>query len=120
MAVIMTVDDSNSMRKLVAQTLAAAGHTVIEATDGQHALELLGSRRIDAFVCDVNMPRIDGLTLVKRLRALPQYKYCPILMLTTEMDAEKKKVAKEAGATGWLVKPFQPDQLLATIKKVIS
>jgi two-component system chemotaxis response regulator CheY len=120
MAVIMTVDDSNSMRKLVAQTLATAGHTVIEATDGQHALDLLGGRRIDAFVCDVNMPRIDGLTLVKRLRALPQYKYCPILMLTTEMDAEKKKVAKEAGATGWLVKPFQPDQLLATIKKVIS
>jgi two-component system chemotaxis response regulator CheY len=120
MAVIMTVDDSNSMRKLVAQTLALAGHEVIEATDGQHALDLIGARRIDAFVCDVNMPRIDGLTLVKRLRALPQYKYCPILMLTTEMDAEKKKIAKEAGATGWLVKPFQPDQLLATIKKVIS
>jgi len=120
MSTIMVIDDSNSMRMLVKQTLITAGHTVVEACDGLDALDKLGTASVDLFLCDVNMPRLDGLSLVKRLRALPKCKFSPILMLTTEVDPEKKRIAKEAGATGWLVKPFQPEQLLATIKKVIA
>ena len=117
---IMVIDDSNSMRALIKQTLIAAGHEIIEAVDGEDALARVKGASIDLFLCDVNMPRIDGLTLVKRLRGLPSFKFSPILMLTTEIDPEKKRIAKEAGATGWLVKPFQPDQLLATIRRVLA
>ena len=117
---IMVIDDSNSMRALIKQALTTAGHEVIEAVDGQDALDRVKGATVDLFLCDVNMPRIDGLTLVKKLREQPQFKFKPILMLTTEIDPEKKRVAKEAGATGWLVKPFQPDQLLATIRKVLT
>jgi two-component system chemotaxis response regulator CheY len=117
---IMVVDDSNSMRGLIKQALLAAGHEVIEAIDGEDALARVAGARIDLFLCDVNMPRLDGLSLVKRLRMLAPFKFSPILMLTTEIDPEKKRIAKEAGATGWLVKPFQPDQLLATIRKVLA
>lgn len=120
MSKIMVIDDSNSMRALVKEVLVAAGHHVVEAIDGEDALNRARTGAVDLFLCDVNMPKIDGLTLVKRLRALPQFKFSPILMLTTEIDPEKKRVAKEAGATGWLVKPFQPDQLLATIRKVLT
>jgi two-component system chemotaxis response regulator CheY len=120
MSKIMVVDDSNSMRGLIKQALLAAGHEVIEAIDGEDALLRAKGVSIDLFLCDVNMPRIDGLTLVKRLRTLPSFKFSPILMLTTEIDPEKKRIAKEAGATGWLVKPFQPDQLIATIRKVLA
>ena len=120
MAKIMVIDDSNSMRGLIKQALVTAGHEVIEAVDGEDALARVTGAKIDLFLCDVNMPRIDGLTLVKRLRALPAFRFSPILMLTTEIDPEKKRIAKEAGATGWLVKPFQPDQLLATIRKVLA
>ena len=120
MSKIMVVDDSNSMRGLIKQALVSAGHDVIEAIDGEDALARVNGAKIDLFLCDVNMPRIDGLTLVKRLRALAAFKFSPILMLTTEIDPEKKRIAKEAGATGWLVKPFQPDQLLATIRKVLT
>jgi two-component system chemotaxis response regulator CheY len=116
----MVIDDSNSMRGLIKQTLVEAGHVVVEATDGIDALAQIGSHQIDLFLCDVNMPRLDGLGLVKKLRELPACKFTPILMLTTEVDPAKKKVAKDAGATGWLVKPFQPPQLLATIQKVLS
>ena len=117
---IMVIDDSNSMRALIKQTLIAAGHEIIEAVDGEDALVRVNGASVDLFLCDVNMPRLDGLGLVKRLRALPPFKFSPILMLTTEVDPEKKRIAKEAGATGWLVKPFQPDQLLATIRKVLT
>ena len=124
MAKIMVIDDSNSMRALIRQALVSAGHQVIEAIDGQDALDRAAApgaaSGIDLFLCDVNMPRIDGLTLVRRIRELVAFKFKPILMLTTEIDPEKKKLAKEAGATGWLVKPFQPDQLLATIRKVLT
>lgn len=120
MSKIMVVDDSNSMRALVKQVLIAAGYDVIEAVDGEDALTRAKTASVDLFLCDVNMPRLDGLSLVKRLRGLPQFKFSPILMLTTEVDTEKKRIAKEAGATGWLVKPFQPDQLLATIRKVLA
>lgn len=117
---IMVIDDSNSMRALIKQALITAGHEVVEAVDGQDALDRAKGAIVDLFLCDVNMPRIDGLTLVKKLREQPAFKFKPILMLTTEIDPEKKRVAKEAGATGWLVKPFQPDQLLATIRKVLT
>jgi two-component system, chemotaxis family, chemotaxis protein CheY len=121
MSKILVVDDSNSMRALIAQTLKSAGFDIIEAVDGEDALNrATPAAAIDLFLCDVNMPKVDGLTLVKRLRAVPAFKFKPILMLTTEIDPEKKRIAKEAGATGWLVKPFQPDQLLATIRKVLS
>ncbi len=120
MPTVMVIDDSNSMRALIKQTLTGAGLVVIEASDGQEALDKLALAKVDVFLCDVNMPRMDGLTLVKRVREKPAFKFHPILMLTTEVDANKKRIAKEAGATGWLVKPFQPDQLLATIKKVLT
>lgn len=119
MAKIMTVDDSVSIRKLVSATLAEAGHQVTEAANGAEALTLAKGNKFDIVVSDVNMPVMDGLTLVRQLRGLTTYKFTPILMLTTELDPEKKKQAKEAGATGWLVKPFNPEQLLATIRKVI-
>lgn len=120
MSKIMVIDDSNSMRALVKQVLIGAGHEVIEAVDGQDALDRARTASVDLFLCDVNMPRLDGLTLVKRLRGMAQFKFSPILMLTTEIDPEKKRISKEAGATGWLVKPFQPDQLLATIRRVLA
>jgi two-component system, chemotaxis family, chemotaxis protein CheY len=120
MPTIMVIDDSNSMRALVKQTLTSAGHTVVEACDGVDALEKAAAGKVDLFLCDVNMPRLDGLGFVKKVRALASFRFSPILMLTTEVDPVKKKTAKEAGATGWLVKPFQPAELLATIKKVLA
>jgi two-component system chemotaxis response regulator CheY len=119
MATIMTVDDSASIRLLVTSTLRAAGHVVVQAADGAQALEIAGTKRFDLMICDVNMPVMDGLTLVQKLRASPVHKAMPILMLTTELDPAKKKIAKDAGASGWLVKPFNPDTLLATIKRVL-
>ncbi len=120
MAKIFAVDDSVSMRRLVAATLTEAGHTVIEAGDGEEAFSMAQSQSVNLVITDVNMPKMDGITLVGKLRTLPSYKFTPILVLTTEVDATKKGIAKEAGATGWLVKPFDPDKLLATIKKVLG
>lgn len=120
MATILTVDDSTSMRQMVSFTLTQAGYDVLEAVDGVEGLEKAQSNRFNLVITDVNMPRMDGITLVKELRALANYKFTPILLLTTEAGADKKKQGKEAGATGWLVKPFNPDQLLNTIKKVIG
>lgn len=120
MAHILAVDDSASMRQMVAFTLKGAGHQVTEAGDGQAALDLAKTQKFDLVLSDVNMPRMDGLTLAKSLRGLPTYKFTPILMLTTEAGMDKKLEGKAAGATGWLVKPFNPEQLLATIKKVIG
>ena len=117
---VLVADDNRTDRTLLSKIVAREGHEVIEAVDGEDALARVTGAKIDLFLCDVNMPRIDGLTLVKRLRALAAFKFSPILMLTTEIDPEKKRIAKEAGATGWLVKPFQPDQLLATIRKVLT
>ena len=120
MALILTVDDSFSIRSLVAQTLQGAGHEVIEAKDGLEGLAKARATRMDLIISDVNMPGMDGITLVKRLRELPQSRFVPVLMLTTELDPQKKRQAKDAGATGWLVKPFNPEQLLATIRKVMD
>lgn len=120
MAKILAVDDSTSMRQMVVFTLKGAGHDVTEAGDGMQALQLAKGKQFDLVLTDVNMPRMDGITLIKELRALPNYKFTPILTLTTESGADKKTQGKAAGATGWIVKPFNPDQLLATIKRVLG
>jgi two-component system chemotaxis response regulator CheY len=116
---IMTVDDSSSMRQMVRATLESAGYRVVEAADGQEALEYARENPVDLVITDVNMPRMDGITLVSELRALPSYRLTPLLLLTSESSQEKKMEGKRAGATGWIVKPFNPDQLLATMARVI-
>lgn len=120
MATILAVDDSASMRQMVSFTLKGAGYNVVEAVDGVDALTKAKAQAFDCIVTDVNMPNKDGITLIKDLRALPSYKFTPMLMLTTESGMDKKQQGKEAGATGWIVKPFNPDQLLKTIKKVMG
>lgn len=117
---ILIVDDSASMRQMVGFTLKSAGHNVKDSIDGVDALEAAKGQGFDLVVSDVNMPNMDGISLVKELRATDTYKFTPILLLTTESAAEKKAEGKAAGATGWIVKPFSPDQLLATVKKVLG
>ena len=120
MAKILAVDDSTSMRQMVGFTLKGAGHDVLEAADGAEALQLAKSNNgVDLVISDINMPNMDGIALIKELRQLDSYKFTPILMLTTESGADKKSEGKAAGATGWIVKPFNPEQLLATIAKVL-
>jgi len=119
MATILAVDDSASMRQMVSFTLKGAGYDVIEAADGKQALDMARQKSVNLVLTDVNMPVMDGISLIKELRALPNYKFTPMLMLTTESADHKKAEGKAAGATGWIVKPFNPDQLLATIKKVL-
>ena len=116
---ILAVDDSASMRQMVVFTLKKAGYQVVDAKDGLEALEIAKTQSFDAVISDVNMPNMDGITLIKNLRTLPAYKFTPLLMLTTESGTEKKHEGRAAGATGWIVKPFNPDQLLAVIQKVI-
>lgn len=120
MPTILAVDDSASMRQMVSFTLKGAGFTVIDAVDGLDALGKAKGGKVDLVLTDVNMPKMDGISLIKELRALPNYKFTPILMLTTESGSDKKMEGKGAGATGWIVKPFNPDQLLTTIKKVLG
>ncbi len=116
---ILAVDDSASMRQMVAFTLKGAGFNVIEAADGQEAFEKAKGAKVDLVLTDQNMPRMDGISLVKSLRGLPTYASTPILILTTESSDEMKAKGKAAGATGWLVKPFDPNKLLDVINKVI-
>src|SRR5262245_41359771 len=116
---IMIVDDSLSMRQVLGQTLQGAGFQVVEGVDGRDALDKLAKKPVDLLITDLNMPIMDGIQLIEKARALPSCRTTPILMLTTETDATKKQAGRAAGATGWLVKPFQPDQLLATVRKVI-
>jgi len=118
MSSILIVDDSASMREMVSFTLKGAGYDVEEAVDGADGLKKAKTRVFNIVVTDVNMPNMDGITLVKELRALANYKFVPLLLLTTESADDKKQAGKAAGATGWMVKPFNPEQLLATIKKV--
>ena len=120
MSTVLTVDDSASMREMVVFTLKSAGFDVTEAEDGVDALEKVQGKQFNLVLADVNMPRMDGIQLIRSLRELPDYKYTPMLMLTTESTADRKAEGKAAGATGWLVKPFDPDQLVATIKRVLS
>ena len=116
---ILAVDDSPSMRQMVLLTLRGSGYEVIQACDGVEALELARSCAVDLVLTDVHMPRMDGISLVRELRGLPDYKFVPMLVLTTESSQEKKMEGKRAGATGWIIKPFNPPQLLATIARVI-
>lgn len=115
---ILTVDDSASIRQMVSFTLKGAGYDVTEAVDGQDALEKASRKAFNLVLTDINMPRMDGLRLLEKLREISQYKTIPILMLTTESGDEMKAKGRAAGATGWLVKPFNPESLLEVIKKV--
>lgn len=119
MAKVLAVDDSASMRQMVSFTLKGAGYEVVQAADGVEALEFARQNGVDLVLTDVNMPRMDGITLVRELRQLSTYRHTPMLVLTTESSTEKKMQGKAAGATGWIVKPFNPDQLLATMARVL-
>ncbi len=116
---ILAVDDSPSMRKMVSFTLTGAGYQVVEAVDGQDALEKAEAHDIDLVLADQNMPRLDGVGLTRKLRDLPRYKTTPILILTTESSEQMKQAGRAAGATGWLVKPFDPNRLIEVIQKVL-
>lgn len=120
MATILVVDDSTSMRQMVHAILKGSGYDVIEALDGQDALNKALGSKFDLVITDLNMPLLDGIALTRELRSLPDYKCIPILLLTTESTAEIKKLGKTAGATGWLVKPFNPQQLLNAVKKALG
>lgn len=116
---ILVVDDSASIREMVSFTLKSAGYEVVTASDGVEALEFAQGKAVKLVVTDINMPNMDGITLIKELRKLDSYQFVPILTLTTESGDDKKRQGKEAGATGWIVKPFDPDSLLKTIRKVM-
>lgn len=116
----MTVDDSASVRQMVAFTLKEAGYDVIEACDGKDALTKIGKQPVNMIITDLNMPNMDGISLIRAARAIPALKFIPIIMLTTESQEAKKVEGKSAGATGWIIKPFRPEQLLAVTKKVLG
>ena len=118
--VILTADDSASVRQMVAFTLKGAGYSVIEASDGKDALTKAKGNPVNMVVTDLNMPNMNGIDLIKALRAEAKYKFIPIVMLTTESQDTRKQEGKSAGATGWIVKPFKPEQLLAVVKKVLG
>ena len=115
---VLAVDDSKSLRQMVSFTLRGAGFEVIEAEDGQTALELAKTEYFNVVLTDQNMPRMDGITLVRSLRELPAYRTAPILMLTTESSDAMKQQGRAAGATGWIVKPFNPERLVEIVRKV--
>jgi two-component system chemotaxis response regulator CheY len=115
---ILTIDDSKTMRDMLMLTLVDAGFDVIQAVDGKDGVDLLERENVDVVITDINMPRMDGYEVVRQLRARPEHKTTPILVLTTESEVDKKNIAREAGATGWLVKPFDPERLVATVRKV--
>jgi two-component system chemotaxis response regulator CheY len=117
---ILTIDDSKTMRDMLMLTLAEAGFDVVQAVDGQDGLDVLEGMqgKPDVIITDINMPRMDGYEVIRNLRKNPAHKSTPILVLTTESETEKKNLAREAGATGWMVKPFDPERLIATVRKV--
>jgi len=117
---ILAVDDSKSILQMVTFTLKGAGYEVAEAEDGEAALAKAGTQNYALVITDLNMPKMDGLALIKALRAQAAYKFTPILMLTTEAGDDLKAKGKESGATGWLVKPFDPEKLLEVVKKVLG
>lgn len=117
---IMTVEDSISLREMISFTLVKAGYKVIEAEDGRDALAKLLIREVDMVITDLNMPNMNGIDLTRSLRCNPSFKFTPVVFLTTESQVHKKKAAREVGATGWIVKPFKPEQLLSVVKKVLG
>jgi two-component system chemotaxis response regulator CheY len=116
---ILTVDDSSTVRLVLSSTLKNAGYNVVEAVDGQDAIEQLDSGKVNMLITDLNMPRVDGIDLIRHVRRSSEYRFMPIIMLTTESDGEKKQEGKTAGASGWIVKPFKPEQLLSVVKMVL-
>ncbi len=117
---ILIVDDSESIREVVVFTLENAGFDVLSAVDGQDALDHLDGKHLDLIITDLHMPRLDGIGLIKEIRKMDVYKYVPILYLTTESQQSIKMEAKKAGATGWIVKPFMPEKLIAAIGKILK
>jgi len=117
---ILIVDDSETVRQVLQLALGNAGYQVIEAEDGYDALGKLSGARVDMLITDLNMPNMDGLELIKKVREGGQHRFTPIVMLTTESSGEKKKAGREAGASGWIVKPFKPEQLLKVVKMVLG
>jgi len=117
---ILTVDDSASVRQMVVFTLQTAGYEVVDAVDGKDGLNKAGAGKFDMIITDLNMPNMDGIEMITAVRKLPGCSFVPILMLTTESQAEKKDQGRKAGATGWIVKPFNADQLIAAIHKLIK
>ena len=117
---ILSVDDSASVRQMVTFALETAGYETVQACDGKEALELLKKTPVDMIVTDLNMPNLNGIELIRQVRALPAFKFVPIVLLTTESEDSKKAEGKAAGATGWIVKPFKQDQLLAVVKKLLG
>lgn len=115
---IMIVDDSASMRQVVGIALKSEGYTVIEGRDGKDALSKLTGQKVHLIISDVNMPVMDGITFVKEVKQLPNYKFTPIIMLTTESEDGKKREGQAAGARAWMVKPFKSDQLLSAVQKL--
>ncbi|EPJ88043.1 MULTISPECIES: response regulator [Pseudomonas] len=116
---VLVVDDSSSVRQVVGIALKSAGYDVIEASDGRDALGKLNGQKVHLIISDVNMPNMDGITFVKEVKKLPNYKFTPIIMLTTESQESKKLEGQAAGARAWVVKPFQPAQMLAAVSKLI-
>jgi two-component system chemotaxis response regulator CheY len=116
---IMIIDDSMSLRQVVGIALTSAGYDVLEACDGRDALAKLTGQKIHLMLCDVNMPNMDGITFLKALREVPNYKFTPVIMLTTEAGEDKKREGQAAGARAWVVKPFKPEQLLHAVSKLI-
>lgn len=116
---VLVVDDSSSVRQVVGIALKSAGYEVIEARDGQDALSKLTGQKVHLIISDVNMPNMDGITFVKEVKKLANYKFTPIIMLTTESQESKKAEGQAAGAKAWVVKPFQPAQMLAAVSKLI-
>jgi two-component system, chemotaxis family, chemotaxis protein CheY len=116
---IMIVDDSSTIRQVVGIALRGAGYDVVEACDGKDALAKLDGRKIHLIICDVNMPNLDGISFVKEMKNLPNYKFTPVIMLTTESGAEKKQAGQAAGARAWVVKPFQPPQMLDAVSRLV-
>lgn len=115
----ITIDDSASMRQMVRLTLKQSGFEVLEAENGKAALDMLRATQVDLIICDVNMPIMNGIETTRQLRALPNYKRTPIVLLTTESEDGKKMEGRQAGATGWIIKPFQPNQLQKVVQRVL-
>jgi two-component system, chemotaxis family, chemotaxis protein CheY len=117
---ILTVDDSRTIRDMLRLALVGAGYVVTEASDGEHGLAVLDGLQPDVIITDINMPRLDGFGFIEAVRRDPRHRATPILVLTTENDPEKKERARNAGATGWIVKPFHPEKLVAAIRRVAA
>ena len=115
---VLTVDDSRTILAMLHHTLSNAGFEVLQGVDGQDGLNVLGDQRVDVIITDINMPKMDGYEVIRQLRQNPRHKTTPIIVLTTESDADNRTIARNAGATGWMVKPFDPEGLIAVINKV--